>query len=86
MGRPEEGAALAEAVLADGLADDHLLHLCGLVLKPADRLEPLTAAYEAAAAAEPGSEELAVGVFTCHVRRARARPPPAPPQPATRLS
>lgn len=67
-------------MLAAAPPDDHVLNLLLLVLKPANRVAELTAAYEAACAKQPGNEALAQGLFTCHARcvcdvvvRARAR-------------
>jgi hypothetical protein len=39
-----------------------------LVLKPANRVGELAAAYEAAVMKQPGNEDLLHGLFACHAR------------------
>ncbi len=48
--------------------DENVLHTLAYVLRPAGRLSDLTAAYERAAAKDPGSEELLTGLFASYVR------------------
>jgi hypothetical protein len=59
---------LADEVLAAAPPDDHALNMLLLVLKPADRVHDITAAYEAACSKQPGNEDLLQGLFACHVR------------------
>jgi hypothetical protein len=59
---------VADQVLAAAPADDHVLNMLLLVLKPAGRMHDLLAAYEAALSKDPTNEELALGLFACHVR------------------
>lgn len=59
---------LADEVLAAAPADDHVLNMLLLVLKPAGRARDLTPAYEAACSKQPKNEDLLQGLFSCHVR------------------
>jgi len=59
---------LADEVLAAAPADDHVLNMLLLVLKPAGRARDVTPAYEAACSKQPNNEELLQGLFSCHVR------------------
>ena len=63
---------LTEALLAAAPPDDHVLNMLLLVLKPANRVRDLAAAYEAAVAKQPGNEDLLHGLFACHARCVRA--------------
>lgn len=61
-------AQAVQQVLAAAPPDDHVLNMLLLVLKPANRTADLLPAYEAAFAKAPHNEELAAGLFACHVR------------------
>ena len=67
-GKMAEALKAAEDVIAGVPTDPNVLHTLTYVLRPAGRLGDLTAAYETAAAKDPGSRELLEGVFGCHVR------------------
>lgn len=45
-----------------------MLNMLLLVLKPANRVQDVTAAYESACNKQPNNEDLLQGLFACHVR------------------
>ena len=59
---------VAEEVLAAAPPDDHVLNMLLLVLKPANRVQDVLPAYEAACSKQPKNEDLLQGLFACHVR------------------
>lgn len=60
-----------DELLALTPTDDAVLHTLSYVLRPANRLGDLTAAYERAAGKGAAGEEVLVGLFGCYVRCAR---------------
>eukprot|EP00873_Tetraselmis_striata_P024799 jgi/Tetstr1/445063/TSEL_032868.t1 len=68
LGRTQEAVQVCDAVRAGKPSDDHLLNTMALVYKPAGEMGKMAEAYEAAAAAAPGDEDLQRQVFGMHIR------------------
>ena len=69
---------ICDKLLREVMVDEHVLNVCGMVMRSLQRPNDMTAAYEAAAAARPRDVGLLRALFAAYVRGPHNSTQPSP--------